>query len=106
MYLFSYFREFAPALHLAMSDDLLNWTDLSEEEPLLEPQLGERYWRDPCIFRDMNGVFHLFCTNSWHSQSIDHATSQNLHRMVTPRDATCDGCFSECNRHLGTRSLF
>jgi hypothetical protein len=78
MFVFSYFREFSPALHLAISEDLCNWEDLSAEGPVLEPQIGDKYWRDPFIIRDRNNAFHLLCTNSWHSQSIDHASSPNL----------------------------
>jgi hypothetical protein len=78
MFVFSYFREFAAALHLAISEDLCNWTDISADGPILEPQLGDKYWRDPFIIRAQDGIFHLLCTNSWNSQSIDHASSQNL----------------------------
>ncbi len=78
MYLFSFFREFAPALHLAISEDLLNWTEINNEEPILEPQVGGKYWRDPFIIRDIQGTFHLLCTDGWSSQYIAHASSSDL----------------------------
>jgi beta-xylosidase len=78
MYVFSFFREFAPALHLAISEDLRNWTEVTDEEPILEPMVGGKYWRDPFILRAEDGIFHLLCTDGWESPDIAHATSTNL----------------------------
>ena len=78
MYVFSFFREFAPALHLAVSEDLLHWSEINNEEPILEPMVGGKYWRDPFIIRDIQGTFHLLCTDGWSSPFICHAFSQNL----------------------------
>lgn len=78
MYAFSFFREFAPAFHLAISDDLIHWQELNDEEPILESNVGVKYWRDPFVIRGQDGVFHLLCTDGWESPNIIHASSENL----------------------------
>lgn len=78
MFVFSFFREFAPAFHLAISNDGLNWKELNNQEPILESQVGGKYWRDPFIFQDQQGLFHLFCTDGWASQYIAYASSNDL----------------------------
>ncbi len=78
MYCFSFFREMAPALHLAISDDLLAWTEVTDEEPVLESKVGNLYWRDPFIIQAEDGTFHLLCTDGWASTNIVHASSKNL----------------------------
>jgi hypothetical protein len=78
MFVFSFFREFAPALHLAISEDGLKWKELNGQEPILESQVGVKYWRDPFIIQDQQGVFHLLCTDGWSSPSIVHASSPDL----------------------------
>ena len=78
MYVFCFFREFAPALHLAISNDLLHWNELNGQEPILEPEVGGKYWRDPFIIQAHDGLFHLLCTDGWASPYIAHASSSNL----------------------------
>lgn len=78
MYVFSFFREMAPALHLAISDDLLHWRELNRQEPILESNVGVKYWRDPFIIQAEDGVFHLLCTDGWSSTNIVHASSKDL----------------------------
>ena len=78
MYVFCFFREFAPALHFAISSDLLHWGELNRQEPILESQVGAKYWRDPFIIGSESGTFHLLCTDGWESPNIIHASSTNL----------------------------
>jgi len=78
MYCFCFFREMAPALHLAISDDLLTWTEITDEEPVLESKVGNKYWRDPFIIQAEDGTFHLLCTDGWASPDIVHASSRDL----------------------------
>ncbi|MBN2151449.1 MAG: glycoside hydrolase family 43 protein [Candidatus Lokiarchaeota archaeon] len=78
MYCFSFFREMAPALHLAISSDLLSWIEVTDEEPVLESNVGALYWRDPFIMRAEDGTFHLLCTDGWTSPNIVHASSRDL----------------------------
>jgi beta-xylosidase len=78
MFVFTFFREMAPAMHLAISDDLLTWTEITDEEPVLESKVGNLYWRDPFIIQAEDGTFHLLCTDGWASPSIVHASSKDL----------------------------
>lgn len=78
MFCFSFFREMAPALHLAISDDLLAWNEITDEEPVLESNVGNLYWRDPFVIQAMDGTFHLLCTDGWSSPNIVHACSKDL----------------------------
>lgn len=78
MFVMSYFRTRAEALHLAISEDALQWTPLNKNQPLLQGEIGNRSVRDPHISRDQNGLFHLFFTNSWNSAGIVHCSSRDL----------------------------
>ena len=78
MYLMSYFRTEAEALHLAVSSDGLSWTALNDNEPVWESTLEHASVRDPVIFRDNDGAYHLFGTAGWTSDSIVHAISTDL----------------------------
>lgn len=78
MFVLAFFRELAPALHLAVSDDGFAWSELNGQEPVLESRVGAMYWRDPFIMQDLSGTFHLLCTDGWSSPDIIHATSKDL----------------------------
>lgn len=78
MYVMSYFRTVSEALHLAVSENGLDWTPLKGNTTVLQGQVGARTLRDPHIMRDVDGLYHLFSTDGWSSQSIIHATSSDL----------------------------
>ena len=78
MYLMTYFRTGVEALHLAASEDGLCWQPLYGNRPVLESYLGARSIRDPYLFRDPTGVFHLLSTDGWSSHSILHSSSDDL----------------------------
>ncbi|MBV9867726.1 MAG: glycoside hydrolase family 43 protein [Abitibacteriaceae bacterium] len=78
MYVMSYFRTAAEALHLAISDDGLQWQALNQNQPVLTGTVGTKTLRDPFVFQAQDGQFHLFATNGWKADSIVHATSPNL----------------------------
>jgi sucrose-6-phosphate hydrolase SacC (GH32 family) len=78
MYVFTFFRDFALAMHLAISDDLIHWKELNAQEPIVESQVGERYMRDPFIIKGKDGVFHMLWTDGWGSQDIVYTSSKNL----------------------------
>jgi len=51
-YIFSYFCGQSDGLHLAVSDDGLNWTALNGNKSVLKPMVGkDRLMRDPSICR-------------------------------------------------------
>jgi hypothetical protein len=78
MYMMSYFRTPAEALHLAVSDDGLEWRALNGNRPILSGTVNTKTLRDPFIMRAQDGQFHLFATDGWSSDSIIHARSADL----------------------------
>ena len=65
--LFSFFRgNGETGLYLARSDDGLAWTELKPPgRSFLDPRLGDKLMRDPCIARGPDGTFHLVWTTGW-----------------------------------------
>ncbi len=78
MFVMSYFRTEAEALHLAVSRNGLHWRPVLGGRPVLLGEVGTRTLRDPFLFRDVNGGFHLLATDGWRSECIVHATSEDL----------------------------
>ncbi len=85
MYVLSYFRTDAEALHFAISTDGLRWQALHNNQPILRSSIGTRSIRDPFIVPTHDGQFHLLATNGWHAGSILHAVSDDL---IAWRDET------------------
>ena len=79
-YLFSYFQNNGEdGLHLAWSEDALQWTPLNNNESFLTPSAGEdKLMRDPCIIQGRDGGFHMVWTVSWNEQGIGYAHSEDL----------------------------
>ncbi|WP_116107576.1 glycoside hydrolase family 43 protein [Lewinella sp. IMCC34191] len=80
VYVFSYFQgNGEDGLHLAYSEDGLNWTPINGNRPVLTPYVGEdKLMRDPCIIRGGDGEFHMVWTVSWHERGIGYAHSPDL----------------------------
>ncbi|MCA9411024.1 MAG: glycoside hydrolase family 43 protein [Candidatus Omnitrophica bacterium] len=80
VFLFSYFKgNGEDGLHLAYSEDGLNWTALKNDESFLTPMVGgDRLMRDPSIVRGPDGIFHMVWTVSWNEKVIGYASSENL----------------------------
>lgn len=80
VYLFSYFKgNGEDGLHLAYSNDGLEWHTLRNDASFLTPQLGkDRLMRDPSIVQDEKGVFHMVWTTGWWDQGIGYASSTDL----------------------------
>jgi beta-xylosidase len=80
VFLFSYFvGNGEDGLHLATSEDGLNWTALREGASLLTPVVGEnKLMRDPCILRGPDGLYHMVWTTSWTGTTIGYANSRDL----------------------------
>lgn len=78
-YVFSYFKgKGEDGLYLACSDDGLKWSVLNDERPLLQPQVGSKLMRDPCICRGPDGTFHIVWTTGWWDKGIGIAHSTDL----------------------------
>lgn len=78
MYLFSYFKEEQESLFLAMSEDGYEWEELNGGHPVYSSSVGTGQMRDPFIWEDGKGAFHLIWTNGWKSRSIGYARSTDL----------------------------
>ena len=80
VYLFSFFQNNGEdGLHLAWSEDGLNWTALNNNESLLTPNAGgDKLMRDPCIIAGGDGKFHMVWTVSWNERGIGYASSDDL----------------------------
>jgi hypothetical protein len=74
----SYFRSEAEALHLALSPDGLEWHALAGNRPVYKSPLGAKSIRDPFIYPDGTGRYHLLSTNGWTSDHLLHAVSVDL----------------------------
>ncbi len=77
-FVMSYFRTKKEALHLAISHDGYRWKALRKNRPIVSSHIRTRTMRDPFLFRDMEGFFHLFATDGWTSRHIIHARSDDL----------------------------
>ncbi len=85
--LFSFFRNNGEdGLHLATSTNGLQWTELAAPGgSFLEPKVGGKLMRDPCLRLGPDGTFHLVWTTSWgkptviglaHSRDLVHWSEQ------------------------------
>ncbi len=78
-YIFSYFCGQSDGLHLAVSDDGLNWTALNGNKSVLKPTVGkDRLMRDPSICRGPDGVYRMVWTTSWHDRIIGYAETRDF----------------------------
>ncbi|MDA0194578.1 MAG: glycoside hydrolase family 43 protein [Bacteroidetes bacterium] len=80
VYLFSFFQgNGEDGLHLAYSEDALNWSALNNNKSVLTPTVGgDKLMRDPCIIKGGDGKFHMVWTVSWNERGIGYANSKDL----------------------------
>jgi beta-xylosidase len=83
VFLFTFFREpnGQAGLFLATSTNGLNWAELKAPsgKSFLEPHVGGKLMRDPCLQRGPDGVFHLVWTTSWGRPPVfGYASSTDL----------------------------
>lgn len=65
-YLFCYFVGNKPeeeTVHFAVSEDGYNFVPLNKNKSVIEQTLGKKCCRDPYIFRDEDGIFHIIATD-------------------------------------------
>ncbi|MDP5029875.1 glycoside hydrolase family 43 protein [Paraglaciecola sp.] len=79
VYIFSSFRgNGEDGLHLAYSQDGLNWQPLNKDQSVLTPQIGGKLLRDPCIILGPDNIFHMVWTTGWEDKGIGLAHSSDL----------------------------
>ena len=78
--LFSYFTgNGEDGLHLAWSEDGLQWAAVNGGRSCLAPTVGQdRLMRDPSIAQGPDGAFHMVWTSSWTDRIIGYARSTDL----------------------------
>jgi hypothetical protein len=81
-YLFAYFIGERDGLHLAWSDEGLQWhafMDGDHERIFLQPTAGrDKLMRDPCLLLGPDHVFRLVWTTSWGDTNLGYASSRDL----------------------------
>jgi len=66
-------------LHLAYSEDGLEWKPLNHGGSYLTPMIGnQKLMRDPCVIEVPDGFFHMVWTVSWNDRVIGYANSPDL----------------------------
>lgn len=86
--LFSFFRDNGQdGLLLAWSTNGLSWTELKPPgRSFLEPTVGGKLMRDPCLARAKDGTFHMVWTTSWNRPpAFGYARSTNLLNWTSPQ---------------------
>lgn len=80
VYLFSYFKDNGQdGLHLAYSNDGLQWKALKNDSSFLKPAVSkDKLMRDPCIIRGADRLFHMVWTVSWNDKGIGYTSSTDL----------------------------
>jgi len=77
--LFCYFKGNGDGLHYAFSEDGYYWKTLLNDTVMLKPTVAkDKLFRDPCIIRGVNGIFHMVWTVSWNDRGIGYASSSDL----------------------------
>lgn len=88
LYLFAYFiNKKTDGLHLAWSEDGMNWTPLAGGRPVYAPQDSVRnmIFRDPSIAVGPDSTFHLVWTSMGHGRDMGYASSKDLVHWSVPR---------------------
>ncbi|WP_214630268.1 glycoside hydrolase family 43 protein [Paenibacillus agaridevorans] len=78
MYVISYFKNADESLYLAESKDGYSWKERNDGKPVFASSVGTKNMRDPFLYQDKGGLFHLVWTDGWGSRSIGYACSSNL----------------------------
>jgi hypothetical protein len=79
--LFSFFRDNGQdGLYLAWSRDALKWTEIKPAgKSFLQPKVGGKLMRDPCLALGPDGTFHMIWTTGWGQPPVaGYAHSTNL----------------------------
>jgi len=88
VYLFSYFiGNGEDGLHLAYSNDGLDWQAMNNGKSYLAPQVGkDKLMRDPCIIQGPDSIFRMVWTSGWWDKGIGYASSKDLINWSEQKD--------------------
>jgi signal transduction histidine kinase len=65
-------------LHLAYSLNGYRWDVINRGHSLLQPEVGEKLMRDPCLILAPDGTFRMVWTAAWGGNYIGYASSPDL----------------------------
>ncbi len=88
-YLFCYFTGNEPeneSVHFAVSDDGYHFNALNANKKIIHQTLGKKCCRDPFIFRDEKGIFHIIATDM---RCYDGWSSNNSMIIWDSKDLIC-----------------
>ena len=88
-YLFCYFTGNEPeneSVHFAVSDDGYHFNALNGNKKIINQTLGKKCCRDPFIFRDESGIFHIIATDM---RCFDGWSSNNSMIIWDSEDLIC-----------------
>jgi GH43 family beta-xylosidase len=79
VYLFCYFKGRGDGLHYAYSKDGFTWKAMFNDSIVLKPTVAkDKLFRDPCIVKGADGLYHMVWTVSWTDRGIGYASSKDL----------------------------
>lgn len=79
IYLFCYFKGNGDGLHYAFSEDGFKWQTLFNDSVVLKPTVSkDKLFRDPCIVKGGDSIYHMVWTVSWNDRGIGYASSKDL----------------------------
>ena len=70
MYLMTYFWDEDQTMRLALGKNILEFDDLNDGKPVLDIRDRGKIIRDPYILRDAKGVYQLYFTDNWYSNTL------------------------------------
>lgn len=85
MYIMSYFLDSDQAMRIAAGDHLLCFEDINGGKPILDLSATGKIIRDPYILKDSLGIYHLFFTDNWYSNTLGYSTSEDLLHWNEPQ---------------------
>ena len=79
VFLFCYFKGNGDGLHYAYSENGFKWQALFNDSCILKPTVSrDKLFRDPCIIKGADGLYHMVWTVSWNDKGIGYASSKDL----------------------------
>jgi hypothetical protein len=79
VYIFCYFKGNGDGLHYAYSNDGYSWNAMFNDSIILKPTVSkDKLFRDPCIIKGADGIYHMVWTVSWADKGLGYASSPDL----------------------------
>lgn len=77
--MFSYFKGKGDGLHYAYSEDGDKWQAMFSDSIVVKPTVSrDKLFRDPCIIKGADNLYHMVWTVSWNDRGIGYSSSPDL----------------------------